>query len=240
MEIKKVDVLAIGAHPDDIELQASGTVVSLIKKGYKVGVIDLTEGELSSRGNTTLRQTEAEESAKVMGLHYRENLKLKDGNIEAESEEQILKVVNKIRILQPVFILTHYFNDRHPDHIAASKLVKKACYYSGLKKYKYAESEKEIYRPQKIFYFMDTYAFQPSFIYDISDVIEKKMEAISCFKTQFYNPEIKEPETFISRPDFLESIFSKSKYYGFLIGVKYGEPFFCEENINYDFNTLLK
>jgi bacillithiol biosynthesis deacetylase BshB1 len=147
-----------------------------------------------------------------------------------------------IRRYKPKIIFAPYFNDRHPDHIDASKLVKEAMFVSGLAKVKTFDREvaQEAYRPKKLFYFMQTYSFEPTFIVDVSDYFEMKMKAVKVFETQFYNPKSKEPETFISQPDFLSFIEARAKVYGFQIGKKFGEPFYCEEKIELELSNLLK
>jgi bacillithiol biosynthesis deacetylase BshB1 len=234
-----LDIIAFGAHPDDVELSMGGTIISLVEKGFKVGIVDLTQGELSSRGTIEIRKKETEKASKILGIHYRENLKMKDGQIEINLDS-IKKVVEVIRKFKPKIVFAPYFIDRHPDHESAAQLIKEAVFYSGLKNFQIKSKSLLPYRPNKIFYFMQTYPFEPTFIYDISPYFEMKMEAVLAFSSQFYNPKSKEPETFISRPEFLNYLKARAEFYGFQIGKQYGEPFFCEEKIEYDFNPYLK
>lgn len=239
MEHMKLDVMAFGAHPDDVELSMGGTIISLVEKGFKVGIVDLTQGELSSRGSLEIRKQETEKATKILGIHYRVNLKLKDGHIEINTDT-IKRVVELIRKFRPQIVFAPYFIDRHPDHESSAQLIKEAVFYSGLRNFTIKSKSLQPYRPKKIFYFMQTYPFEPTFIYDISPYFDLKMEAILAFSSQFYNPKSKEPETFISSPEFLNYLKARAEFYGFQIGKKYGEPFFCEEKIEFDFGTYLK
>lgn len=227
-----LDVLVFSAHPDDAELAMGGTVALLSKNNIKVGLIDLTKGELGTRGNPETRQREAFNAAIILKVSLRENLEIPDGNIQP-SKENLLKIIMTIRKYRPTIVFAPYFNDRHPDHIDASHLVKRAVFYSGLSKIRTFDKEvpQQHFRPDKLFYFMQTYTFEPSFIVDISETFEQKMKAISCYETQFHNPKSIEPETFISRPEFINYIRSRAEFYGFQINKKYGEPFFCEEKL---------
>lgn len=235
-----LDVLVFAAHPDDAELSMGGTIARFTSQGLKVGVVDLTKAELSTRGNIVTRAKETTAASKVLNLNVRENLGIKDGGINL-SQDCIKKVVQKIRKYKPSIVFAPYFNDRHPDHIDSSILIKRAVFSSGLEKFKTSLSGKPqiAYRPKKIFYYMQTYLFQPSFIVDISEFFETKMKSCRAFKSQFHNPALKKGDTFISKPEFLEYVEARAKFYGFQIRKKYGEPFYCEENIEYDFSDLL-
>jgi len=237
----KLDALIICAHPDDAELCMGGTIAKFIKNKMKVGIIDLTKGELGTRGNEQTRKIEAESSSKILGITVRESLDLHDGNIII-NDENVLKVISKIRQHKPKIVFTSYFKDRHVDHINASQLVKKAFFMSGLQKVQtfINSKQQEFYRPQKLYYYMHFYAFEPSFIVDISDTFETKMKSIKAFKTQFFDPKSTEPETFISQPNFLKFVVSRAQVYGFRIGKTYGEPFFCEEDIEMSVINLVK
>ncbi len=236
----KTDVLVFGAHPDDAELAMGGTIAKLTSNNIKVGLVDLTQGELGTRGNLITRFSEAENAASVLCVSFRKNLKMEDGNIQL-SRDNLFRVVSIIRKHKPKIIFAPYFKDRHPDHINASHLVKEAMFYSGLSKLKIDGGETaEAYRPSKLFYFMQTYTFDPSFIINIDEHFETKMKAIKAFKTQFHDPTSAEPETFISRPEFLNFIESRAMFYGFKIGKKFGEAFFCEEEIEFDLINYLK
>lgn len=234
-----LDILVFAAHPDDAELSMGGTIAKFTSKGLKVGVIDLTKAELSTRGNVITRAKETAAASKQLKLKVRENLGIKDGNISI-SQENLKKVVTSIRKYKPTIVFAPYINDRHPDHIDVSNLIKRAVFSSGLEKFKTTVAGKSQiqYRPKKIFYYMQTYLFNPTFIVDISAHFEQKMKSVSEFKSQFYNPS-KKDDTFISKPEFLDYVKSRAEFYGFQIRKKYGEPFFCEENIEYDFSDLL-
>lgn len=236
-----LDVLIFAAHPDDAELAMGGTIAKLTKNNLKVGLIDLTKGELGTRGTVEIRQKEAFLAAGILKISLRENLSIPDGDIERK-KENIIKVVMTIRKFRPKIIFAPYFNDRHPDHIHTSKLVKEAMFATGLSKLKTFDREvpQNAYRPRKLYYYMQTYQFDPSFIVDISDSFETKMKAVQCYQSQFHNPRSREPETFISRPEFLNYIESRAQVFGFQIDKKYGEPFFCEEKIDLDIIGMLK
>ncbi|HSL87815.1 MAG TPA: bacillithiol biosynthesis deacetylase BshB1 [Ignavibacteriaceae bacterium] len=235
------DVLVFAAHPDDAELAMGGTIAKLTLSNYKVGIIDLTRGELGTRGSADIRQKEAFEAAIILKTAFRENLYIPDGNI-AVNQENLINVIMTIRKYKPKIVFAPYFNDRHPDHIDTSILIKRAMFYSGLQKIKTFNKEvpQHSFRPKKIFYYMQTYTFKPSFIVDISETFDLKMKAIECYATQFHNPKSLEPETFISRPEFLSYIKSRAVSNGFKIGKRYGEAFFCEEEIELNFNNLLE
>jgi bacillithiol biosynthesis deacetylase BshB1 len=236
-----LDVLVFAAHPDDAELSMGGTIAKMTKNNFKVGIIDLTKGELGTRGTVEIRQKEAFLAAGVLKVSLRENLLIPDGDIERKKENQ-MKVVMAIRRYRPKIIFAPYFNDRHPDHIHTSRLVKEAMFSTGLSKLKTFDREvvQNAYRPKKLYYYMQTYQFEPSFIVDISDCFETKMKAVQCYGSQFHDPRSKEPETFISRPEFINFIESRAQVFGFQIDKKYGEPFFCEEKIELNLTDLLK
>ncbi len=222
-----VDVLAIGAHPDDIELSCGGIVAKLVRQGYKVAIADLTRGELGTRGTKEIRAREAAEAMKVLGVSERRNLQIPDGNIE-KSHSNLLKVITLIRELRPNVLLIPYAIDRHPDHMHAHTLCKEAWFYSGLEKIK-TELDGKVqtpHRPHHYFEFMQWYEFSPSFIVDISETWTIKQAAIKAHASQFHNPSSKEPETKLSQPEFLEMVEVRARYYGERIGVRYGEPLY--------------
>ncbi|MGE5398929.1 MAG: bacillithiol biosynthesis deacetylase BshB1 [Ignavibacteriales bacterium] len=227
-----LDALVFAAHPDDAELAMGGTIAKLTKNELKVGIIDFTRGELGTRGSAEIRQKEAFQAAICLKAAIRENLHIPDGGISV-SKENITRVVMCLRKYKPKIIFAPYFNDRHPDHIDVSTIVKRAMFSAGLEKIKTFDKEKkqDAYRPQKLFYYMQTYAFTPSFIVDVSDSFEDKMKAVRAYSTQFFNPKSVEPETFISQPNFMKFVESRAQLYGFKIGKDYGEPFYCEEDI---------
>ena len=222
----KLDALFFAAHPDDAELCCGGTIAKLVKSGKKTGIVDLTRGELGTRGSVSTRKKEAGIASKVLGLSIRENLKIPDGNIENNHKNR-LKVISVIRKYQPAIIFFPHFHDRHPDHRNTHILVKESAFYSGLSKI-HTHGYRS-HRPKRNFYYMQTYTFEPSLIVDISDTFNIKMKAIACYPSQFHNPKMKGPETFISDKMFINYISARSGFYGFQIGVKYGEPFYTEE-----------
>ncbi|MHB8907242.1 MAG: bacillithiol biosynthesis deacetylase BshB1, partial [Melioribacteraceae bacterium] len=225
----------------DAELSMGGTIAKLTSTGLKVGIIDLSKGELGTRGSAEIRMKEAQNAGETLKIAHRENLGFKDGSLKF-NEEYLKKIISKIRKFQPKIIFAPYFNDRHPDHIGTSQLVKEAMFFSGLPKINTEENDRiqPTFRPQKLFYYMQTYEFKPTFIADISGFFESKMNAILAYETQFHNPESNEPETFISQPNFLKFIEARAKYFGFKIKKDYGEAFFCEEEIEYDIIAALK
>ncbi len=236
----KVDFLIFSAHPDDAELSMGGTIAKLTAAGLKVGIVDLSKGGLGTRGSAEKRMKEANRSSEILKLTVRENLGLKDGSIKF-NERYLKKIISKIRKYQPKIIFAPYFNDRHPDHIGTSQLVKEAMFFSGLPKIitKDKEQIQKPFRPQKLFYYMQTYEFKPTFVVDISGAFETKMKAILAFDTQFHNSESREPETFISQPIFLQFIEARAKYFGFKIGKEYGEAFYSEEELEVDLFSFI-
>ena len=228
----KCDFLAIGAHPDDVELGCGGTIIKLIAEGKTVSVIDLTEGELGTRGTAETRAEEAANAAKILGISSRENLKLKDGFLN-NSEYYQLKIVEKIRKYRPEIVLANAIDDRHPDHAKAAKLVSDSCFLSGLKKIETFDNghSQEVWRPQHIFHYIQWKNVVPEFVIDISGFMEQKIEACLAYKTQFYNPESKEPVTPIATKDFLESLTYRAQDLGRLSGVEYAEGFTTEKLI---------
>lgn len=239
--LMNVDVLVFGAHPDDAELTMGGTIAKFTFNNIKVGIIDLTRGELGTRGTPETRQQEAFQAAISLKLAIRENLHIPDGSIY-HTKENLMKIIMMIRKYKPKIIFAPYFNDRHPDHINTSKLVKEAMFAAGLEKVKTSDKERgqDTYRPAKLFYYMQTYPFEPSFIVDITGYQDAKMKAVKSYSSQFYDPKSKEPETFISKPEFINYIESRSAFYGFQIGKTHGEPFFTEEKIELDLATYIK
>ncbi|MFH1196163.1 MAG: bacillithiol biosynthesis deacetylase BshB1 [bacterium] len=240
----KLDVIVFSAHPDDAELGMGGSIVKFTKSGFKVGLVDLTQGELGTRGTIQTRKKEAEASSKILGVHLRKNLKFPDGKLKLK-DEYVKKVIVEIRKYQPKIIFAPHFNDRHPDHVGMGLIAKEAMFYSGLPKIKSYDRKnlQQPYRPQKLFFFMQTYLFDPAFIVDISKTFETKMKSIREFKTQFHVPgqkNDKEPETFISQPRFIQYVEARARFYGFQIGKEFGEPFLCEEKIDFDFSTYLQ
>ncbi len=236
-----IDALFFGAHPDDVELSCGGTLHNIILSGKKAAIIDLTEGELGTRGSVETRYNESIEGAKILGADFRVNLMIPDGNI-INSPENRIKIIRLVREYKPKIIFAPYPGDRHPDHIHASELITEASFYSGLDKIKSElnNEKQEAYRPGRVYYYMQTYTFEPSFITDITDSFEIKMKAVKSYKSQFYNPDNTEPDTFISDKKFIEYIEERAQFYGFYIGVKYGEPFFTKEKLKFSANQLFE
>ena len=225
----KVDILAIGVHPDDIELSCSGTLLKHLRMGKTIGLLDLTAGELGTRGSGPLRLIEAADSAKMMGASFRKNLGMADGFFEY-SKENILKIIPVIRESQPTIILANSLNDRHPDHGRAAKLVADACFYSGLMKIETLDSQgnkQERWRPKALYHYIQDKALKPDFIVDITEHIEQKFELILAFKSQFFiaNEEDKEMSTPISGKDFQEYLRATSRTFGRPAGMEYAEAF---------------
>lgn len=228
----KLDVMAIGVHPDDVELSCAGVLLVEKKNGKRTGIIDLTQGELGTRGTAETRRLEAEAAAKILGLNVRENLGLRDGFFQ-NSESDQLKVIEAIRKYRPDVIMCNAPEDRHPDHGRSAKLVSDACFLSGLRKVA-TRSEgqlQEAWRPKYVLHYIQDRFLQPNFVIDISDVMETKLESIKAYGTQFHNPALNEPQTYISTPDFLDSVIYRSKMMGKMIGVKFAEGFISEKMI---------
>lgn len=225
-----VDILAIGAHPDDVELGCGGTLAKLISEGKKVAVVDLTQGELGTRGTNVTRAEEAANAAAIQGYVNRENLKMKDGFL-VNSEEYQMQIVKMIRKYKPEIVFSNAIDDRHPDHAKGSKLVSDACFLSGLVKIETVldNEVQEAWRPKQIFNYIQWKNIKPDFVVDVSDFMEKKIEACLAFKTQFYDPESAEPMTPISSKDFLESLTYRAQDLGRLSGVDFAEGFTSEK-----------
>lgn len=223
----ELDVLAFGAHRDDVELTCAGTMIKLADMGYRTGIVDLTAGEMGTRGSVEERAKESEEAAIIMKVKIRENLYIPDANIVVNDENK-LKVVTVIRKYRPKIILLPYWRDRHPDHAHTGQLVFESAFLAGLPKY---APEMPKHRTKKLFFYMCHFQFEPSFIVDVTEQHERKMQAILAYKSQIYNPSYPGEETYISSPEYLESIEFRSRYYGWLIGKKYGEPFLSIEKL---------
>ncbi|MEL7149012.1 MAG: bacillithiol biosynthesis deacetylase BshB1, partial [Bacteroidota bacterium] len=219
----KLDTLVIVAHPDDAELACSGTIIQQIRNGRKVGIVDLTQGEMGTRGTPEIRLMESNDAAKIMGLAVRENLKLADVFFQNDREHQ-LKVIQKIRKFRPEMVITNALTDRHPDHGKGAQLVKTASFMAGLKMIETKEGNtiQSAWRPKVIYFSIQSQSLQPDLIVDVSESWSTKMEAIRAFKSQFHNPDSKEPETYISNPEFLKMIESRGKEFGHSIQVQYG------------------
>lgn len=238
----KLDILAFGVHPDDIELGCSGTIISAILEGKKVGIIDLTEGELGTRGTINTRRNEAANAAKLMKVHTRENLQMADGFFQND-EKHLRLVIEAIRTYQPEIILCNAPEDRHPDHGRSAKLVSDAAFLSGLRKietYKNGHLQTS-WKPSYVFHYIQDRFLQPSFVIDITATFEQKMEAILCYKTQFNSINNEEPQTYISNPQFLETVKARAMMLGKRIGVEYAEGFISEKIIGFtNFDSFIK
>ena len=231
----KLDILAIGVHPDDIELGCSGTIINEIKNGKKVGIVDLTQGELGTRGSVDSRYTEAANAAAIMGVHVRENLKMADGFFKNDEFHQRL-LIQAIRKYQPEIILGNALHDRHPDHGRAGHLITTAAFLSGLMRIETQDKngeQQERWRPKYILHYIQDWYHEPDLLIDISDVFEQKMKAIEAYNTQFFTTATTEtgPETYISTPDFLESVTARARMLGKRIGVKFAEGYITEKKI---------
>lgn len=229
----KLDVLAIGVHPDDVELSCSGTLINEVKNGKKVGIVDLTQGELGTRGTVETRYAEAEDAAKIMGIHVRENLKMRDGFFLNDEAHQ-LKLIQALRKYQPEIVIGNVLEDRHPDHGRAGQLIYDASFLSGLRQIKtYNEdgSEQEKWRPKYLLHYIQDRFFEPDIIVDISDVFEQRMDAIKAYKTQFHDPNSTEPDTYLTKPEFFEALSARCRLLGKRIGVKYAEGFVSKKSI---------
>lgn len=229
----KLDVLAIGVHPDDVELGCSGTLINEIKRGKKAGIVDLTQGELGTRGTVETRYAEAAEAARIMGIHARENLKMRDGFFQNDEAHQ-LQVIRVLRKYRPDIVFSNILEDRHPDHGRAGHLIYDSCFLAGLQQVKTTGEdggEQERWRPKYLLHYIQDRFYEPDLIVDISDSFQQRMEAIKAYTTQFYNPGSGEPATYISNPEFMEGIISRARLMGKRIGVQFAEGFLSKKNI---------
>ncbi|MCC5919891.1 MAG: bacillithiol biosynthesis deacetylase BshB1 [Cyclobacteriaceae bacterium] len=228
----KLDILVFAAHPDDAELSCSGTIATHVKKGYKVGIVELTQGEMGTRGTVQIRQQEAAASSEILGISARENLMFPDALFENTSVYQ-MKVVEAIRKYQPKIILANAPSDRHPDHGRASELVRDAVFMAGLAKLEtYHNGEQQApWRPENLYFYIQSMPLTPDFVVDITDEWETKMQAIKAFKSQFFDPNSDEPDTYISSPEFLQMIEARAREFGHVIRVAYGEGFIKDRYI---------
>jgi bacillithiol biosynthesis deacetylase BshB1 len=217
----KLDILAFGAHPDDVELFAGGTLAKMAARGYATGIIDMTRGELGSRGTPAQRRREAKAAARILGLKVRENLGFPDGEM-AVTPSNRMKVICVLRKYRPSVVLTHYWDDRHPDHVATSSLVSEAAHHSGLAK---IDTGQDRFRPRAVLYFKLPTHVMPTFIVDVSGFAEQRIQAIQAYASQLFNPESREPATYLSHPDFLANVENVTAFYGTLIGKSTGEGF---------------
>lgn len=238
--INKVDILAIGAHPDDVELSAGGTVIKSVRQGKKVAIVDLTQGELGSRGTKETRYEEAEAARQIMGVHFRENLMLQDGFFESD-KESLLKLVAAIRKYQPDVVLANAVRDRHPDHGRGSDFISRACFLSGLLKIETELDGKkqEKWRPRVVYHYIQDRYIKPDFIVDVSKYKQEKFNAIFAYKTQFYQKDMTGPQTPISGQGFVDMLEARLVQLGRDINVEYGEGFTVERTPGIDDITKL-
>ena len=232
----KVDILAIGVHPDDIELGCGGTIVKHIDLGFTVGAIDLTQGELGTRGSAEIRLKEAEASKKLMGLKFRENLGFEDGFVTADNNAYQLEIVKRIRKYQPDIVLCNAIDDRHPDHPHSASLVSTACFLAGLTKIEteFDGAVQSAWRPQQVLHYIQWKPIKPDFVIDITGYMDTKLAAVKAYRSQFHDPTSSEPETLISSKQFLDSVNYRASDLGRLIGVEYAEGFTSDKLIGLD------
>jgi N-acetylglucosamine malate deacetylase 1 len=228
--LKNIDCLAFGPHPDDVELFCGGLLIKLKKQGYATGVVDLTRGELSTNGDVETRLREAEKAKQILGLDIRINLGMADGSL-ISSEENRGEIIKTVRSIRPGICLIPYWEDRHPDHEAASRLLKQALFDSGLKK---IDTGQEAYRPKSVIYYMLHHLADPTFVIDISDQMEQKLDSINAYTSQFSSISGKGDPTYINRPDFLKSIITRAEFLGQRIGVSYAEGYYYQGTIKID------
>jgi N-acetylglucosamine malate deacetylase 1 len=229
----KLDILAVGVHPDDVELSCAGTLLKHIQLGYKVGLLDLTKGELGTRGSAELRTQEATDAAQIMGALVREQLDLEDGFF-TQNEGNLRKIIKIIRKYCPEIVFANAIDDRHPDHGRAAKLISDACFLSGLMKIETLDDNnipQAPWRPKSLYHYIQDRALKPDFVVDISTFVDKKFELIMAYKSQFFDPLSTEPKTPISGKEFLDSIKGKDSVYGRYIGVQFAEGFNVEKTI---------
>jgi bacillithiol biosynthesis deacetylase BshB1 len=228
----QVDILAFGAHPDDVELGCAGTLAKEISLGRKVGIIDLTEGELGTRGSVEIRYKESAKASEILGISFRENLKMRDGFFKNDEEHQI-QVIKMIRKYRPKIVLCNAVDDRHIDHGKGAKLVSDACFLSGLKRIETVldDEKQETWRPNVVYHYIQWKDLKPDFVVDITGFLDKKVQAIMAYDSQFYNPNTNDSVTPIATKNFLESIKYRSQDLGRLIGTDYAEGFTVERYV---------
>jgi bacillithiol biosynthesis deacetylase BshB1 len=220
-----VDILFFGAHPDDVELSAGGTAAKCVKDGLRIGIVDLTRGEMGTRGTPQTRKKEADRAAKALGAMFRQQLDFQDGNLQT-GREQELQIIELLRVRRPKLVIAPWPDDRHPDHSRTGRIVTEASFYAGLKS---LDTGLPAHRPQTVLYYLQNYMIPPSFVVDVSASWKAKMKAVAAFQSQFFDPKSKEPQTFISDPKFLDMIDARGKHFGAMIGVTYGEAFVTKQ-----------
>jgi bacillithiol biosynthesis deacetylase BshB1 len=237
----KLDILAFGAHPDDVELGAAGTIAKHIANGLSVGIVDLTQGELGTRGSAALRKKEANKSKEILGVSYRANLKMADGYFE-ETQNNLNLIIEEIRKTQPKIVLCNAVEDRHPDHGRGSHLVSRACFLSGLRKIETQDDngKQEAWRPEVVYHYVQDRYIEPDVVIDVTQFWQQKMDAIMAYSSQFFNPDSEEPSSPISGEEFLQSVEAKSRTFGRLINAELGEGFTVERPVKVDLLSDLK
>lgn len=231
----KLDILAIGVHPDDVELGCSGVLINEIRAGKKAGIIDLTQGELGTRGTIETRYAEAAEAARIIGASIRENLKMRDGFFRNDEEHQML-LIRALRKYKPEIVIGNVLDDRHPDHGRAGHMIADACFLSGLAKIETIGDDgkpQEKWRPKHVLHYLQDWYHEPDLLVDITDAFEQRMDSIKAYTTQFHTGSESEegPQTYISTPDFLDAVVARARMFGKRIGVKYAEGFITEKKI---------
>lgn len=222
---KRVDLLFFGAHADDLELSCGGTIIKAVRDGLRVGMIDLTRGEMGTRGTPAIRKREAAAAARLLGVAFREELDFGDGGLRTTRDEE-LQLIDVVRRTRPRLVFAPWPDDRHPDHSRAGRVVTESSFYAGLRA---LETKVPPHRPQATIYYLQNYMIPPSFVVDVSATWKAKMRSVAAFKSQFFDPASKEPRTFISDPKFLEVINARGRHFGALINVEFGEAFVTKQ-----------
>jgi len=222
---ESVDIIFFGAHPDDVELSCGGTVAKCVKDGLRVAIVDLTRGEMGTRGTAQTRKRESAAAARILGCTFRQQLDFQDGNLQT-GREQELQIIEILRRTTPKLVIAPYPDDRHPDHTRTGRIVTEASFYAGLRA---LETGLRAHRPQTVLYYMQNYMVPPSFVVDVTKHWKTKMRSVLAYKSQFHNPNSKEPQTVISDPKFLQMIDARGKHFGALIGAEYGEAFVTKQ-----------
>jgi N-acetylglucosamine malate deacetylase 1 len=220
-----VDLIFFGAHPDDVELSVGATVAKSVKDGLRVGIVDLTRGEMGTRGTPQVRKREAQNAAKVLGASFRTQLDFQDGNLQT-GRDQELQIIELLRRYRPKLVIAPWPDDRHPDHTRTGQIVTDASFYAGLRA---LETGLAAHRPQTVLYYLQNYMIPPSFVVDVTRTWKTKMKSVAAYKSQFHDPSSKEPQTFISDPKFLGMIEARGRHFGALIGAEYGEAFVTKQ-----------
>jgi bacillithiol biosynthesis deacetylase BshB1 len=220
-----VDIVFFGAHPDDVELSAGGTAAKCVKDGLRIGIVDLTRGEMGTRGTPQTRRKEAQNAARALGATFRQQLDFQDGNLQTGREHE-LEIIEILRVRRPKLVIAPWPDDRHPDHTRTGRIVTEASFYAGLKS---LQTGAPAHRPQTVLYYMQNYMVPPSLVVDVTNTWKTKMRSVAAYKSQFYDPKSKEPQTFISDPKFLEMIDARGRHFGALIGANYGEAFVTKQ-----------